>query len=301
MLLAKERDAQKLSAVISLNTTCAIVALLWGLWTWQEHVIHDALTMLFDSMVFCCSLVAMNASRNPPTPAFSYGFERAEILAGFANAAFLVFHGMTVVVHSISWAAHHFGAGHHSEEHESGVGAVFPVALVMFASNMYGLSAFRLNAQKPIAHRRGRDDNLHCVYLHLLSNALAASGILFSALMHKLRFGLQYVGGIVTPIYACGVVYSAWPLFTRTARILLQTTPASLASTVDASLRQCCSVAGVERVVNTHLWFFSPGILVGTLIVSVTRDADHDHVLSRIKRIFAPIVSDLTVDLVKVS
>ena len=47
--------------------------------------------MCFGSAVLLLSLVALLHSRRPPTPSFTYGFARMEVLAAFTNGVYLLF------------------------------------------------------------------------------------------------------------------------------------------------------------------------------------------------------------------
>mmetsp|Transcript_31645 Transcript_31645/g.51076 ORF Transcript_31645/g.51076 Transcript_31645/m.51076 type:complete len:370 (-) Transcript_31645:126-1235(-) len=291
----RDRDSQKLFIVILLNTACAITGLFWGLSQGQESLVSDTLYMLFDSCAYSAALAAILVSRSPASPSFSYGFERIEVIAAFCNAALLLFYGATASIHTVQkalmreWDAHH---------HTENVG-FFAVALFMLAVNAWGMQAFRAHAMRPMELRRGRDENLHVVYLHLLFNLLDAAGFLLVAMTSQILFLHRILKPTVSILSAVLIIRHGWPPFSRTALILLQTTPEPLKGTLDLCMRETSSLEGVSDIDMPHFWWQSPGTLVGSLSLRTHPDADEGILMSRVQKIFGPIVRDLTVQVTK--
>ncbi|XP_078573700.1 zinc transporter 7-B-like [Branchiostoma floridae x Branchiostoma japonicum] len=83
--------SRNLFAFLTLNLSFAIVELLYGIWTNSLGLISDSFHMFFDCTALLAGLAASVVSRWRSTENFSYGFVRAEVLAGFINGLFLLF------------------------------------------------------------------------------------------------------------------------------------------------------------------------------------------------------------------
>ncbi|XP_078656901.1 zinc transporter 7-B-like [Branchiostoma floridae x Branchiostoma belcheri] len=83
--------SRNLFAFLTLNLSFAIVELLYGIWTNSLGLISDSFHMFFDCTALLAGLAASVVSRWRSNEHFSYGFVRAEVLAGFINGLFLLF------------------------------------------------------------------------------------------------------------------------------------------------------------------------------------------------------------------
>jgi Co/Zn/Cd efflux system component len=91
----------------------------------------------------------------------------------------------------------------------------------------------------------------------------------------------------------------AWPLLQVSSRILLQTVPLELESSIDRCIREISTYDGVLECRNMHWWSHTPGYVVGTLIVRVRADAHEQEILSYVHSLLDKFVSDLTVQVEK--
>ncbi|XP_067846680.1 zinc transporter 7 isoform X1 [Heptranchias perlo] len=74
-----------------LNLSFAFVELLYGIWSNSLGLISDSFHMFFDCTALLAGLAASVISRWRSNDTFSYGYVRAEVLAGFVNGLFLIF------------------------------------------------------------------------------------------------------------------------------------------------------------------------------------------------------------------
>lgn len=56
---------------------------------------------------------------------------------------------------------------------------------------------------------------------------------------------------------------------------------------------------GVLECSNEHFWTYAPGYFVGSLSVRVRSDANEQLVLSRVRALFEPLVTNLTIQIEK--
>lgn len=74
-----------------LNLSFAFVELFYGIWTNSLGLISDAFHMFFDCTALIAGLVASVITRWPANDKFTFGYVRAEVIAGFVNGLFLLF------------------------------------------------------------------------------------------------------------------------------------------------------------------------------------------------------------------
>uniref|UniRef100_A0A3B3D8H2 Zinc transporter n=1 Tax=Oryzias melastigma TaxID=30732 RepID=A0A3B3D8H2_ORYME len=86
-----EKTSRNLFFFLCLNLSFAFVELTYGIWTNSLGLISDSFHMFFDCTALLAGLAASVISRWRSNDSFSYGYVRAEVLAGFVNGLFLIF------------------------------------------------------------------------------------------------------------------------------------------------------------------------------------------------------------------
>lgn len=99
-----DKGTRNLLAFLVLNLSFAFVELVYGMWTNSLGLISDSFHMFFDCTALLAGLIAAVVSRWPPNEKFSYGYARAEVVAGFVNALFLIFIGFFIFSEAIERA-----------------------------------------------------------------------------------------------------------------------------------------------------------------------------------------------------
>lgn len=96
-------------------------------------------------------------------------------------------------------------------------------------------------------------------------------------------------------------MYCITPTITNMAKILLQTSPHSLKAALNKCLREASTIDGVLECHDEHFWPIgqSVSLIVGTLKVRVTKNANEQVILMAVNKIFAPLLSHLTVQVEK--
>lgn len=95
-LILSEKTSRNIFMFLLLNLSFAFVELMYGIWTNSLGLISDSFHMFFDCTALLAGLAASVISRWRANEAFSYGFVRAEVLAGFVNGLFLLFIGFFI-------------------------------------------------------------------------------------------------------------------------------------------------------------------------------------------------------------
>src|SRR5438045_8092239 len=87
---AAARSRGRLTATLVLTVTFLMVEVVGALWTGSLALLADAGHMLTDVGGLGLALFAIWVASRPPTPAKTYGYYRAEILAALVNALVLL-------------------------------------------------------------------------------------------------------------------------------------------------------------------------------------------------------------------
>ncbi|XP_036377495.1 zinc transporter 7 [Megalops cyprinoides] len=89
--ILSDKTSRNLFFFLCLNLSFAFIELLYGIWSNSLGLISDSFHMFFDCTALLAGLAASVISRWRSNDAFSYGYVRAEVLAGFVNGLFLIF------------------------------------------------------------------------------------------------------------------------------------------------------------------------------------------------------------------
>lgn len=90
-LILSDTNSRNLFMFLLLNFSFAFVELFYGIWTNSLGLISDSFHMFFDCTALVAGLIASVIMKWRADDKFSYGYARAEILAGFVNGLFLIF------------------------------------------------------------------------------------------------------------------------------------------------------------------------------------------------------------------
>lgn len=99
-----DSNARNLMGFLVLNFVFAFVELAYGMWTNSLGLISDSFHMFFDCTGLVAGLAAQVVSRWPADDSFAYGYKRAEVLAGFVNALFLLFIAFFILTEAVERA-----------------------------------------------------------------------------------------------------------------------------------------------------------------------------------------------------
>ncbi|XP_059156162.1 zinc transporter 7-like isoform X2 [Physella acuta] len=145
-LIFSEKTSRRLLGFLLLNLSFAFVELLYGIWTNSLGLISDSFHMFFDCTALLAGLVASVISRWRANETFSYGYVRAEILAGFVNGLFLLFIAFFIFSEAVERAV---------EPPEVKHERLFLVSVGGFIVNLVGIFAFQHG------HSHGGGDHGH--------------------------------------------------------------------------------------------------------------------------------------------
>nr|AAH44151.1 Solute carrier family 30 (zinc transporter), member 7 [Danio rerio]AAI64782.1 Slc30a7 protein [Danio rerio] len=156
-----DKTSRNLFFFLCLNLSFAFVELLYGIWSNSLGLISDSFHMFFDCTALQAGLAASVISRWRSNDSFSYGYVRAEVLAGFVNGLFLIFTAFFIFSEGVERALEPPDV-HHDR--------LLPVSIAGLLVNLVGIFVFQHGGH---GHSHGGDDHGHS---HSLFNGSAAHG-----------------------------------------------------------------------------------------------------------------------------
>jgi cobalt-zinc-cadmium efflux system protein len=236
---AATRSRPALVATLGLTAGFMMVELVAGIWTGSLALVADAGHMLTDAAALALALFASWIAARPPTPAKTYGYYRAEILAALVNALLLL-----VVAGGILYEAWH-------RIRAPSTVLALPMAAVAMAGlgvNLVGIWLLRRGA--------GESLNVRAAYLEVLNDAFSSLAVLAAAGV-VLATGLTVADPLASAAIALLIVPRTWGLLRQAVNVLLEGTPAHLElAEIEAAMT---AVAGVRRVHDLHVWTLTSG------------------------------------------
>jgi cobalt-zinc-cadmium efflux system protein len=227
---AAARSRGRLTATLALTCGFLVVEVAGALWSGSLALLADAGHMLADAGGLGLALFAIWIAGRPPTPAKTYGYYRAEILAALVNAVALlvVAAGILLETYRRLLAPPAILGGP-----MLGVAAVGLVVNLACAGLLHGAAETSLNVR--------------AAYLDVLGDALSSVGVVVAAAP-----GWTLADPLMSGAIALVIVPRTWGLLRQAVNVLLEGTPAHLNLTeIEDAMT---SVPGVRRVHDLHVW-----------------------------------------------
>jgi len=304
-LIVSDKNSRNLLGFLLLNLSFAFVELIYGTITNSLGLISDAFHMFFDCTGLLAGLVATIVVKRRANENYSYGYARAEILAGFINGLFLIFISFFIFKEAVERLV---------EPPEVKHERLLVVSILGFLVNLVGIFIFNHGAGGGHGHSHGGGGHGHShdhhghshggsdqimkgVFLHILADTLGSVGVIVSAILMHL-FGWMIADPICSIFIAIMIGMSVWPLISESTGILMQGQPTQLDLVLPECYNKVTQIEGVQGVQETHFWTLSSNVYVGSLKLEVSRSADPKYVISHTQMIFRNVgVEHLVVQL----
>ncbi|HEU5322049.1 MAG TPA: cation diffusion facilitator family transporter, partial [Methylomirabilota bacterium] len=236
---AASRSRPRLVATLALTAAVMLVEAAAGVWTGSLALLADAGHMLADAGALGLALFATWIASRPPTPAKTYGYYRAEILAALVNALVLLVVAGAILVEASQRLR---------SPPEVLAGPMAAVAALGLAVNLVGAWLLHGGAAQSL--------NVRAAYLEVLSDAISSAAVLAAALV-VVTTGVTLADPAVSAAIALLIVPRTWSLLRQAVNVLLEGVPAhlELPEIEEAMVR----VPGVRRVHDLHVWTLTSG------------------------------------------
>jgi cobalt-zinc-cadmium efflux system protein len=239
-----------------------------GLLSGSLALLADAGHMLTDTAALGLAWYAFRVGRRPATAARSYGHDRAQVLAAFANS------GALLVI--AAWIAV-----------EAARRLLDPVPVL--GGPMLAVAALGLlvNVAAFLVLRGGdREDlNLRGATLRIPGDLVGSLGAILAAGV-ILVTGWTPIDPILSILVALLILRGAWANLRRSSHVLMEGVPEGLdvARLRDELVVAVPSVLGVHHV---HAWSLTPGQPLAILHADIAEGADQGEVLRRLQEVLA--------------
>ena len=207
---AAARSRGRLTATLVLTCGFLVVEVAGAVWSGSLALLADAGHMLADAAGLGLALFAIWIASRPPTPAKTYGYYRAEILAALVNAIVLLAVAGGILIETYRRVL---------APPEILGGPMLAVAVVGLVVNLacawllHGAAAASLNVR--------------AAYLEVLGDALSSVGVVAAAAI-VVATGWTLADPLVSGAIALVIVPRTWRLLRQAVNVLLEGTPAHL-------------------------------------------------------------------------
>ena len=256
------RQAYRLKIAFALAGVYLVAEVVASFMTGSLALLADASHMLTDVVGVGLALFAITLAQRPATPARTYGYYRAEILAVLANTALLLATSGYVLVEAYRRLI---------APPVVDSGPMLIVAVVGLAVNIAAIVVLRAGSSESL--------NVRGAYLEVVSDALSSIGVIAGAAV-MWTTGWYYADPIVSAGIGLFILPRTWRLMREATGILLEGTPSDIS--LGAVREALGKVDGVIGVHDLHVWSLTSGL--DALSAHVVRhvDASHDDVLGRV-------------------
>ncbi|RZF38288.1 hypothetical protein LSTR_LSTR009011 [Laodelphax striatellus] len=307
-LIFADRNSRNLFLFLILNLSFAVVELLYGVWTNSLGLISDSFHMFFDCTGLVAGLAASVITKWRANDKYSYGYVRAEVLAGFVNGLFLLFIAFFILSEAVERAI---------EPPEVKHERLFVVSVLGLLVNLVGIYAFQHghghshggggggghghshgggnhgHSHNNHDHGHGHDFNagngnsqiMKGVFLHILADTLGSVGVIISAVLMQM-FGWMIADPICSMFIAILIGLSVLSLIKESVMILMQRQPVSLDVVLPQCYQKVMQLPGVYSIQEPHFWTLCSDFYVGAIKLEVTESADPKYVVSHTQMIF---------------
>jgi solute carrier family 30 (zinc transporter), member 5/7 len=259
-------------------------------------LISDAGHMFFDNASLFIGLYASYMSKWPRDSTFTYGYSRYETVAGFVNAIFLIFVGVSVVFEAVErlWEPpevhgehlltvsvlgmcvnliglvffHDFAHGHSHAGPDGGHGHSHGGEACSGHGHGGGSDKEKGKEGPSAAASAHHNENMQGVFLHVLADTLGSLGVIISSLLIKL-YGWNLADPIASLFISVLILLSVVPLIKATAWTLLSRVPPEHEDAFRRALEQVSRLPDVAAVENPHFWKQHGDHLVATMTLRV--------------------------------
>ncbi|MBZ0264048.1 cation diffusion facilitator family transporter [bacterium] len=259
-----EKRIVALKWAFGINLAFLLVELIGGILSNSMALLADAGHMFSDVASLGFALVIIHILAKPASSKRSYGYGRAEVLAGFVNALLLCFIVGVLVIESFDRITN-------------------PVEIdstMMLWVSVAGLLANLASAAVLAVHHKD-DLNIRGAFLHLVADALGSVGAIIAGLLIMWK-GWALADPIASLIIAALILYSSWGLIKEALHILLEGTPPGV--NLNEIRKGLENIEGVCGCHDLHAWLIGSREPMLTAHITVSSETDPYSILTKAER-----------------
>jgi cobalt-zinc-cadmium efflux system protein len=247
-----------------LTTVTLVAEAAGGIISGSLALLADAGHMLTDAAALALAYLAVRVAKRPADWKRTYGFQRFEVLAAFANGLALFFISAMISFEAIERMF---------KPVEVLGGPMLAIAAVGLGVNVLTLLILR--------HGSGANLNVRAALLHVMSDLLGSVAAIVAALV-ILQTGWTPIDPILSIVITLLILRSAWLITKDAGHILLEGAPSSIdVREVQKDLE--ANIPDVQSVHHVHAWSLSENRPVMTLHALTCDSVPPERVAAAIK------------------
>ncbi len=260
-------DSRRVLIALALTAVFTVVEAVAGVLTGSLALLADAGHMLTDTMALTLAALAFRFSRRPADARRSYGYQRLQVLAAFANAIALILIVGWICIEAVLRLL---------APTEVAAAGMLAVAVAGLLVNIVAFA---------VLHGGDRSNlNMRGAALHVLGDLLGSVAAIVAAVT-ILATGWLPIDPLLSIVVAMLVLRSAWSLLRRSAHILLEGTPDWL-DVGDMQRELTAKVPAIDSIHHVHVWGLTQKDVMLTMhVVLDERDADPHASVRRLKEV----------------
>ncbi|KAM4771650.1 zinc transporter 6 [Rhinophrynus dorsalis] len=310
-LVTADRRSWKILLFGAINLICTGFLLTWCSSTNSMALTAYTYLTIFDLFSLITCLISYWVMMKKPSPTYSFGFERFEVLAVFASTVLAQLGALFILKES---------AERFLEQPEIHTGRLLVGTFVALFFNLFTMMSIR---NKPFAYVSeaastswlqehvadlsrslcGIIPGLSSIFLprmnpFVLIDIAGALALCITYMLIEINnyFAVDTASAVAIAVMTFGTMY---PMSVYSGKVLLQTTPPHVIGQLDKLLREVSTLDGVLEVRNEHFWTVGFGTMAGSVHVRIRRDANEQMVLAHVTNRLNTLVSTLTVQIFK--
>ncbi len=197
-------------------------------------LLADTVHLATDVVALLLALGAQILANRPASARATYGWDRAEVLAGLINAFLLIAASAWIAVEAIDRFSH-------------------PHAVDGLGVAILGGLGLAVNAGSAlvVARASGGNLNMRGAFLHLAADAVGSLGVLVAGVL-VLTLNADWADPAISLFITVLVLVAAWALLRDATSVLLEQAPLGMdAAAIEAALVE---VDAVQAVHHVHVW-----------------------------------------------
>ena len=219
---------------IALNVGFVAVEAFYGWKVDSLALLADAVHNLSDVAGLVLAWGGAFAGRLRPDARHTYGWQRASILAAFANALLLLVAMGALAMEAVQRFA--------TPAPVAGLTIIVVAGIGIVVNSLTALLFMR---------GRERDLNIRGAFLHMAADALVSVGVVVAGIL-VLLLGWQWLDPAVSLAIAVVILWGTWDLFRQSLHLLFDGVPESV--DLDEVRAALLAQPGVAQVIDLHVW-----------------------------------------------
>jgi cobalt-zinc-cadmium efflux system protein len=202
---------KKILWIIVFNLVIIVSEIAFGFISNSFALIADALHNIGDVIAVAITYLALRLASTRASFRQTFGFLRAEMMAGFVNTLFL-FLTMFYMIYEASFRFFH----------PEKIEPIYMIVVGIIAVIANGVSAYILNnlGVESCSHGEGEhghhheDTNIRSAYLHMLADALISVGVVVAGIFIYF-FEIYRVDSLLTVLFSIYILFHSYPLLKK--------------------------------------------------------------------------------------